>query len=130
MRYLLLIYGAEQPADTQVPPDAAAAEMRAYGAFTRECVDRGVLRGGEALQPTSSATSVRVRNGAVSVTDGPFAETKEALGGFYLLECRDLDEAIELSARIPGATRGTIEIRPIQELGEEYAEMAGTSGAG
>ena len=75
---------------------------------------------GEALQPTDTATSVRVRDGSTLVTDGPFAETKEALGGFYLLECKDLDEAIEMAAKIPGAKQGTIEVRPIWQLPETY----------
>jgi len=82
------------------------------------------MRGGEALQPTSSATTVRVRESRTIVSDGPFAETKEALGGFYLLECADLDGAIELAAKIPGAARGSIEVRPIWELPMEYASQA------
>jgi hypothetical protein len=90
--------------------------MEAYNAFTREVNERGVMRGGEALLPTTSATTVRVRDGETIVQDGPYAETKEALGGYYLLDCRDLDEAIELAAKIPGATRGAIEVRPIWEL--------------
>jgi hypothetical protein len=115
MRYLALIYTAEVDPAT-VPPEAAAAELAAYDAFTRECVERGVLRAGEALRPTSSATTVRVRDGRALVSDGPFAETKEALGGFYLLDCADLDTALELAAKIPGAARGSVEVRPIWEL--------------
>jgi hypothetical protein len=116
MQYLLLIYEAEPPADAAVDPAAMEGEFAQYAAFSRETHDRGVFLAGEALQPTPAATSVRVRDGKVAVTDGPFAETKEALGGFYLLECADLDEAIELAAKIPGAKRGTIEVRPILPL--------------
>jgi hypothetical protein len=74
------------------------------------------MKGGEALQPTSTATSVRVRNGDTLTTDGPFAETKDQLGGFYLVDCKDLDEAVEVAAGIPDARRGTIEVRPIMEV--------------
>jgi hypothetical protein len=113
MQYLLLIYQAELPAGAQPDPDEMAAEFAAYDVFTRETRDRGQYVAGEALEPTSTATSVRVQDGRTVVTDGPFAETKEALGGFYLLECKDLDEAIEMAAKIPAAKRGTIEVRPI-----------------
>ena len=124
MRYLLLIYTQEP---TEAPSaEAIAAEMEAYNAFTREVRDRGAMLGGEALHPTTSATTVRVRDGQTVATDGPFAETKEALGGYYLIEARDLDEAIELAAKIPGARHGSIEIRPILEFGA--GEMGGESG--
>ena len=113
MQYLLLIYQAELPAGAQPDPDEMAAEFAAYDVFTRETRDRGQFIAGEALEPTTTATSVRVQDGRTVVTDGPFAETKEALGGFYLLECKDLDEAIEMAAKIPAAKRGTIEVRPI-----------------
>jgi hypothetical protein len=113
MQYLLLIYQAELPAGAQPDPDEMAAEFAAYDVFTRETRDRGQYVAGEALEPTPTATSVRVQDGRTVVTDGPFAETKEALGGFYLLECKDLDEAIEMAAKIPAAKRGTIEVRPI-----------------
>ncbi|HEX5589455.1 MAG TPA: YciI family protein [Candidatus Limnocylindrales bacterium] len=114
MQYLLLIYQAELPADAPQPSaEELRAEMAAYNAFTAETRERGQFVAGEALEPTTTATSVRVEDGRTVVTDGPFAETKEALGGFYLLECRDLDEAIEMAAKIPAAKRGTIEVRPI-----------------
>jgi hypothetical protein len=113
MRYLLLIY-TEEPTEA-VPDDFAAAQTEAYGAFTREIRDRGIFEAGEALHPTSSATTVRVRNGETVATDGPFAETKEALGGFYLVDAKDLDDAIEIAAKIPGARYGSIEVRPIWE---------------
>jgi len=113
MQYLLLIYQAELPSDVQPDPAVVGAELELYSAFTRETRERGQFVAGEALDSTATATSVRVQDGRTVVTDGPFAETKEALGGFYLLECRDLDEAIEMAAKIPAAKRGTIEVRPI-----------------
>ncbi len=128
MQYLFLIYLAEQGAETARDDEAMASELAAYGAFTVETRRRNQFIAGEALEPTATATSVRVRDGNVAVTDGPFAETKEALGGFYLLECADLDEAIEMAAKIPAAKRGTIEVRPIWQLPTEYA-MAGGSDA-
>jgi hypothetical protein len=85
-------------------------------AFGEEMGARGVLQGGERLQPVTTATTVRVRDDEVVTSDGPFAETKEQLGGFYLVECKDLDEAIEVAARIPGARYGSIEVRPIWEM--------------
>src|SRR5512142_196020 len=106
MQYLLLIYEPEVGAPSSATDDAAMAEHQAYGAFTAETRERKQFIAGEALEPTSTATSVRIRDGQTFITDGPFAETKEALGGFYLLECRDLDEAIEMAAKIPAAKRG------------------------
>ncbi|MBA3877009.1 MAG: hypothetical protein C0498_08745 [Anaerolinea sp.] len=125
MQYLLLIYQAEPAADAQSGADEMTGELAAYAAFTRETRERGQFVAGEALEPTATATSVRVRDGKTVVTDGPFAETKEALGGFYLLDCRDLDEAIEMAAKIPGARRGTIEVRPIWSLPAEYTAAQG-----
>jgi hypothetical protein len=127
MRYLLLIYEAPRPVDP--PPAMAQAELERYGAFTQETHDRGMFLGGEALEPVANATSVRVRNGQTLTTDGPFAETKEELGGYYLLECRDLDEAIEMAAKIPAVERGSIEIRPIWELPADYAMPQMSAGA-
>jgi hypothetical protein len=127
MRYLLLIYTAET--DVQPPDDVAAASHAAYGAFTADIKARGLFQAGEALTPTSTATTVRIVDGEVVTTDGPFAETKEALGGFYLIEARDLDEAIETAAKIPAAREGSIEVRPIWELPPEYA-MAESAAAG
>jgi hypothetical protein len=115
MRYLVLIYGPDfDPA--AIPPEDMERENAAYAVFTKEVRDRGVMEGGEALQPTRTATTVRVQDGRTIVTDGPFAETKEVLGGFYLLNVKDLDEALELAAKIPAAARGSIEVRPIMEL--------------
>lgn len=127
MRYLLLIYTQESnepPAD-----DVAMAEMQAYDAFTKDIRTRGLFQAGEALTPTSTATTVRIRAGQRVTTDGPFAETKEALGGFYLIEARDLDEAIETAAKIPAAKHGSIEVRPIWELPEDYAQSSEAVGA-
>ena len=113
MRYALLIYGAES-ADSQASTEEQEAVMAAYNAFGERYKDQIV--GGEALLETSSATTVRVRNGKSLTTDGPFAETKEQLGGFYLVNCNDLDEALQIAANIPGAVRGSIEVRPIMEF--------------
>lgn len=114
MRYLMLIYGNEAAAATASQTEQQA-EMEAYNEFTRIVRERGALLAGEALHPTSSATTVRLRNNKVLATDGPFAETKEQLGGFYMLQCANLDEAIELATKIPGASNGSIEIRPVVE---------------
>ena len=101
-----------------VLPALAAAQTapRKYLAFGEEMGRRGVLQGGERLRPTTDATTVRVRDGEVVTSDGPFAETKEQIGGFYLVDCKDLDEAIEVASKIPGAQVGTIEVRPIWEM--------------
>jgi len=129
MRYLLLLYEPERPTDAEIPPEQLQQQLAAYAAFTADVKSRGLFQAGEALEPASTATTVRVRDGKTITTDGPFAETKEILGGFYLLECRDLDEASELAARIPAATRGSIEIRPIWELPESYAAQGAAAGA-
>ena len=114
MRYLALIYTEER---TEPPSDGEGRQMMAeYGEYTEMIKDRGAMLGGEALEPSTAATTVRVRDGKVSTTDGPFAETKEQLGGYYLLDCKDLDEAIDLASKIPGARWGAIEIRPILEF--------------
>jgi hypothetical protein len=114
MRYLALIYTSEQAA---APSNGEPQQMMSeYGAFTEMIKQRGAYLGGEALQPSSTATTVRLREGSLSTIDGPFAETKEQLGGYYLLECKDLDEAIELAGKIPGARSGAIEVRPILEF--------------
>jgi hypothetical protein len=115
MRYLLAIYGDEQAFATATEADMAAVED-AYNTFTKDIVDRGLFQSGEALQPTATATTVRVRDGRTLTTDGPFAETKEQLGGYYLIDCKNLDEAIEVAARIPGAAQGSIEVRPVMEF--------------
>lgn len=114
MKYLALLYDDE----TRPPqaPEAFEAMMAGYHAFDTTTRTEGSFVAGEALEPSSTATTVRIRGGERLVTDGPFAETREALGGFYLLECRDLDHAIELAAQIPAAKDGCVEIRPIMTL--------------
>lgn len=115
MRYLLLIYTQEQ-AEVEATPAEQEAVMDAYFAFSREVREAGVMLGGEALQPTAKATTVRVREDKTFTADGPFAETKEQLGGYYMLECPNLGEAIEWAAKIPGAKHGSVEIRPLVEF--------------
>ena len=117
MQYLLLIYNDEQTY-WNLGEDERATLHAEYGSFTESIQTSGNMAGGAQLQPTSSATSVRVRNGETLVTDGPFAETKEALGGYYLFECSGLDEAAALAAQIPGAATGAIELRPAAEREE------------
>ena len=109
MRYVLLIAGDEsaQPSEDVTPE---------YMEWMKEVSERGLLQGGERLRPTSDATTVRVRNGEVLSTDGPFAETKEQLGGYFIVDCKDLDEAIEVAGKLPGARGGSIEVRPIWEM--------------
>ena len=116
MKYLCLIYDDESKWGT-MPKEQADAMMGEYFAFTEGVKKSGHYIGGEALQPTQTATSVRVRQGKVSTTDGPFAETKEALGGYYLINAKDLNDAIQVAAKIPSARIGTVEIRPIQVFG-------------
>jgi hypothetical protein len=112
MKYLLTIYGDESRwAD--VTPEQSAGQMKAYDELTRDMQDTGVLLGGEGLQPVATATTVRVRDGERLLTDGPFAETRETLGGFYLVDVEDLDAAISWAAKIPGAASGSIEVRPV-----------------
>ena len=115
MRYALLIC-TEEAADEARSPDEVAASMAGYMAFGEEMTRRGVLTGGERLRPTTDATTVQVRNGEVLTSDGPFAETKEQVGGYYIVDCKDLDEAIEVASKIPGARVGSIEVRPIWEM--------------
>ena len=112
MQYLLLIYRSE--AELSRLEAAERQKMTAdYGAFTQSIVQSGHFKAGDGLQPTTTATTVRVRDGKILTTDGPFAETREQLGGYYLIEARDLDAAIGIAARIPGAKEGSIEVRPI-----------------
>jgi hypothetical protein len=117
MRYLCLIYENEKAWES-MPKDQADAIFGEYFAFTEGVKQSGQLLGGEALQPTPTATTVRVRNGKTSTTDGPFAETKEQLGGYYLINARDLNDAIQVAAKIPGAKHGSVEIRPIMEFNQ------------
>ena len=112
MQYLLLIYGDEG----RYSKGYDQSEMQAYMAFGQQHAK--AIQGGNALKPTTTAATVRVRDGKSLVTDGPFAETKEQLGGFYLVEARDRDEAISIAAKIPGARFGSIEVRPIETFGK------------
>lgn len=112
MQYLLLIYEREADWNTMSEKDKGAI-FQEYMAFTQGITQSGHHRAGDALQPVSTATTVRVRNGKTVTTDGPFAETREQLGGYYLVEAKDLDEATSIAARIPSARHGSIEIRPV-----------------
>ena len=118
MRYLCLIYENEKAWES-IPPAEAEAVMGEYFAFTEGIRSKGQLVAGEALQPTPTATTVRVRNGKISTTDGPFVETKEQLGGFYLIDAADLNEAIQIASRIPSARHGSIEVRPVVDFSKE-----------
>ena len=114
MRYLCLIYHEEKKFQAMTKSELDAL-MGEYFTFTREIRDSGHYVNGNDLQPVRAATTVRVRDGKASTTDGPFAETKEQLGGYYLIEARDLNEAIQVASRIPSAKLGSIEVRPIRE---------------
>ena len=117
MRYLCLIYEDEKNWGT-MPKEQADAMMGEYFAFTEGIKKTGHYVGGEALQPTQSASTVRVRGGKVSTTDGPFAETKEQLGGYYLINAKDLNDAIQVASKIPSSRLGSIEVRPIMEFAQ------------
>jgi hypothetical protein len=117
MKYALTIYGDEAQRENATPEQMQEVSQ-AYGAVTQEMQDKGVLVAGEGLYPTHTATTLRVREGDRQVTDGPFAETKEQLGGFYVLDVKDLDEALEWAAKIPGAQLGSVEIRPVMVFDE------------
>jgi hypothetical protein len=122
MKYLLLIYNDEAAAAAAMastPPEEQAAQIQPWYDYGDWLTEKGWLVTGDALQPTSTATSVRMANGKPVVTDGPFAETKEQLGGYYILDVANLDEAIEAGARCPGAAYGTIELRPLQEFPDQ-----------
>jgi hypothetical protein len=115
MQYLLLIYGAESKWDAM--SEAEAGKMTAqFGEFTQSIISSGNYKGGNRLHNVDKATTVRVQNGKKLVTDGPFAETKEQLGGYYLIDAKDLDEATAIAARIPSASIGSIEVRPVFEM--------------
>ena len=120
MKYLCLIYDDESKMGTMAKGLMDAMLME-YGAFTEDIKKGGQYIGGNPLQPTQTATTVRVRQGKISTTDGPFAETKEQLGGYYLIEAKDLNEAIQVAARIPSAKSGSIEVRPIMVFGAQTA---------
>jgi hypothetical protein len=115
MRYLLMI-ALDEASGARTPELEGEEVSPEYADFAKNMAERGVLLGGERLRLTSDATTVRVRNGEVLATDGPFAETKEQLAGYFLVDCKDLDEAIEVASLIPGARDGSIEVRPIWEM--------------
>jgi hypothetical protein len=112
MRYAVTIY-VDEALRESATPEQAQQMSQAYAELAQEMEQQGVIAAGEGLYPTSTATTVRVRDGQREVTDGPFAETKEQLGGFFVLDCNDLDEAIGWAARIPGAQIGSVEVRPV-----------------
>jgi hypothetical protein len=112
MQYLLLIYG-DEATESAIPADQMGAMMAEYGAFTQGIVQSGAFVGANRLRPTSEATTVRIRDGKTLSTDGPFAETREALGGYYLVEAKDLDAAVAIAAKVPTAKYGSIEVRPV-----------------
>jgi hypothetical protein len=118
MKYLLTIYGDESGMDEASEEDGREM-LEAYTRFGQEAGEAGVLLGGEGLHPSSTATVVRVQDGDRVVTDGPFAETKEQLGGYYLVDCKDQDEAIEWAAKIPGAQHGAVEVRPVMVFAQD-----------
>ena len=112
MQYLLMIYNNE--AGMQAAPQGQVTQMNAaYMAYTEAMKQAGVIRGGDRLRPTSEATTVRVKNGKTEVLDGPYADTKEQLAGYFMIDVPDLDAALSWAARCPGATVGTMEVRPI-----------------
>jgi hypothetical protein len=115
MKYLLMIY-ANEALETAMPPAEMGALMQAYGAYTDALVKAGALQAGERLRPVTDATSVRVRNGKSEVLNGPYADTREQLGGYYVIDVPDLDAALQWAARCPSSTIGTIEVRPIWEM--------------
>lgn len=118
MRYMLLIYTKEEAREAMTPPEAERIR-NAHFAVMEDATRQGIFKGADPLEPTSVATTVRMKNGSVLTTDGPFAETKEQLAGYYILDCKDLDEAISWAARIASACGGgdwCIEIRPIREM--------------
>ncbi|OAF14623.1 hypothetical protein AYJ54_41810 [Bradyrhizobium centrolobii] len=112
MQYLLLIYRNEAELSKMDPVDRQKLSAE-YGTYTQSIIQSGHFKAGDGLQPTTTATTVRVRDGKTLTTDGPFAETREQLGGYYLVEAKDLDAAVALAARIPGARDGSIEVRPV-----------------
>jgi hypothetical protein len=119
MQYLLLIYGDEANGWESLSEEEQGEIFQAYGTYTQELQDSGAMVAGDALQPTQTATTVRVRNDETLTTDGPFAETKEQLGGYYLVDVGSLDEALEWAAKIPGARHGAIEVRPVMVFEED-----------
>ena len=126
MRYMLLIYGPEMgPSENAPMPD-----FQPWTAYTQWLIDTGIYKAGDPLAATAAATTVRVQDGRRLMMDGPFAETKEVLGGYYIIDCPDLDTALEAAARCPGAALGAIEVRPIPDVDLLGGDGAGAAGAG
>ena len=128
MKYVLLIYEDEKVWETMTPEESGAM-MGEYFAFTQQIKDAGQYRAGEALLPVATATTVRIRGGKLQTTDGPFAETREQFGGFYLVDAENLDEAIAIAARIPSARTGSIEVRPVMVFDQTGAPSLPSSQA-
>jgi hypothetical protein len=124
MQFLAIIYNDES-LYTDATPEQTAAIFEAHGRFGQASRDAGVFVGGEGLQPSATATTIRVRDDERMLTDGPYAETKEQLGGYYLLDCKDLDEALNWAAQIPEAKTGAIEVRPIIDYAALEGQAAG-----
>ena len=116
MQYLLMIHSSEKT-DSTMTPEQGGKLMQAYGAYTEALTKAGVLLGANRLRPTSDATSVRVRDGKTEVLNGPYAETREQLGGYYLIEATDLNDAMQVASRIPSVKTGSIEVRPVMTFG-------------
>jgi hypothetical protein len=129
MKYLCLIYDEEKKLATMSKAEGDAF-MGAYFQFTEEIKQSGNYVAGEALQGVQTATTVRVRNGKISTTDGPFAETKEQLGGFYMIEARDLNEAIQIASRIPSVRLGSVEVRPVVDFSKQQPAIPKRERAG
>jgi hypothetical protein len=123
-QYMLLIYG---PSDRTPTPEEMAAEMPRWNEYTESLHAAGVMRAGDALHGPESATTVRVRNGETQFTDGPFAETKETLGGYYVIECADLDTALGHASRMPNIAYGSVEVRPVVDFSAAPAAGAQAS---
>ena len=128
MHYLLTIY-IDEADFVHATPEDGMKMMAAYDAVTEELKQAGVFLGGEGLQATSTATTVRVRDGEPLLTDGPFAETREQLAGFYMVDCGDLDEAVGWAAKIPGAARGSVEVRPVIDYESRRARALAGDGS-
>lgn len=125
MKYMLLIYAPDP--DPAALADRSMADMAPWDAYTQSLVDAGVFRAADQLAPGTMATTVRVRDGRRLTTDGPFVETKELLGGYYLIECDDLDTALDAAARCPAAAFGSIEVRPLVEMPAEMTNQASST---
>jgi hypothetical protein len=125
-QYMLLIYS---PTEGGPSPEEMQAEFPRWQDYTQALIDKGVMTAGDALQPIDTATTVRVRDGETQVTDGPFAETKEVLGGYYILDVADLDEALKWAARIPNIAYGSVEVRPVMVF-DDMPRPSQTAGAG